>query len=240
MKLEYINNSNLKFNINIQIIFMTQVIKDLSISPLPLYKTQNGISDSNENENKQRKNIDYSKIALNLQHKLNEYQNITGHIFQSGNINSSSNKKKTLIPFIDLISNSSQSSQTMSFKNSQMSIISDINKKLNFDSDSEFIIRMRKLPRSQSQSSMFSSQSISFTSNKSSQNTQFKLIPDSFIINNSKWNDLLQITIEDDYTSDDDKKEINKLYTAINTNEFNSKIKQLKKRRKKSKSNKNK
>lgn len=219
---------------------MTQVIKDLSLSPLPIYKTQNLVA-SNKNEissNKQIKNIDYSKIAINLQHKLNEYQG--KHIFQSGNLNTSSNKKKTLIPFMDLISNSSQSSQTMSFKNSQMSIISDINRKLNFDSDSEFIIRMKKFSQSQSQSSMLSSQSISFTSNKSSQNMQFKLIPDSLVISNAKWNDLLKITIEDDYTSDDEKKDINILYTAMNTNEFNSKVKQIQKRRKKSKSNKNK
>ena len=219
---------------------MTQVIKDLSLSPLPIYKTQNLVA-SNKNEissNKQIKNIDYSKIAINLQHKLNEYQG--KHIFQNGGLNTSSNKKKTLIPFMDLISNSSQSSQTMSFKNSQMSIISDINRKLNFDSDSEFIIRMKKFSQSQSQSSMLSSQSISFTSNKSSQNMQFKLIPDSLVISNAKWNDLLKITIEDDYTSDDEKKDINILYTAMNTNEFNSKVKQIQKRRKKSKSNKNK
>ena len=69
---------------------------------------------------------------------------------------------------------------------------------------------------------------------------QFKLIPDNLVISNSKWNDLLKITIEDDYTSDDEKKDIDRLYSAMNTNEFNSKVNQIQKRRKKSKSNKNK
>ena len=69
---------------------------------------------------------------------------------------------------------------------------------------------------------------------------QFKLIPDNLVISNSKWNDLLKITIEDDYTSDDEKKDIDRLYSAMNTNEFNSKVNQIQKRRKKSKAHKNK